>query len=94
MRLHRFYVNPDQIELRHDFWLRDSGLYSQWTRVLRYRVGSQVILFDGIKSERLYKIEEIEKDSVKPKLVTDFERKLPKRHIYLKRYEINIVVKI
>src|SRR5690606_20204102 len=32
---------------------------------------------------RLYKIVQVEKDGVKLELVTEFERKLPERHIYL-----------
>lgn len=83
MRLHRFYANPEDIELKHDFWLRDELLIKQWLKVLRYREGDQVVLFDGVVTERLYKIANTEQDAVKLELVTEFERKLPDRHVYL-----------
>lgn len=83
MRLHRFFVRPDDLELTHDLWVHDQRLLNQWLRVLRYRVGDQLVLFDGERSERLYRIEEIEKDGVHLNMVTDFERKLPGKHVYL-----------
>lgn len=83
MRLHRFYVSPKNTELKRDFWLKDERLRQQWTKVLRLRPGDEVILFDGIKHERLYRIERIAPDAFHLILVTDFERKLPSKHIYL-----------
>ena len=83
MRLHRFYANPDVVELKHEIWVHDEALRNQWLRVLRYREGDQLVLFDGVAAERLYKIVQVEPDAVKLSLVTDFERKLPARHIYL-----------
>lgn len=83
MRLHRFYVSPSTAELDHEFWLRDEGLRNQWTKVLRYRAGDEVVLFDGIEHERLYKLARIEPDAIQLTLVTEFERKLPQRHTYL-----------
>ncbi|MBA2278980.1 16S rRNA (uracil(1498)-N(3))-methyltransferase [Candidatus Saccharibacteria bacterium] len=83
MRLHRFYVSPDTAELSHELWLRDDSLRNQWFKVLRYRVGDEIILFDGVEHDRLYKINRIEPDAVQLQLVTDFERKLPAKHIYL-----------
>jgi len=83
MRLHRFYVAPDSFELARDIWVRDAGLRNQWLKVFRYRVGDEVVLFDGIKTERLYKLSRIEQDAVELKMVTEFERKLPHRHVYL-----------
>jgi 16S rRNA (uracil1498-N3)-methyltransferase len=83
MRLHRFYINPKDVELEHIFWLRDNRLLNQWTKVLRYQKGSEVVLFDGEKHERLYKIIQIEPSALQLELITEFERKLPKSHIYL-----------
>ncbi len=83
MRLHRFYVNPDEVELKHSFWLHDERLHNQWQKVLRFREGDQVVLFDGVELERLYKIAEIAPDAIHLELVTEFERKLPSRHVYL-----------
>lgn len=83
MKLHRFYTKPDEVELKHNFWVHDERLLNQWTRVLRYRVGDQVVLFNGVDTERLYKFVAMEKDGAHLELVTEFERKLPKQHIYL-----------
>lgn len=83
MRLHRFYVNPKNFDLDHEIWVRDERLRNQWTKVLRFRIGDELVLFDGTSSERLYKIDRIEPDAIKLVMVTEFERKLPRRHVYL-----------
>jgi len=83
MRLHRFYIAPDRLELTHEFWVHDEPLLNQWLRVLRYREGQEIVLFDGVETERLYRMTRIEKDGVKLELVTEFERTLPDKHMYL-----------
>ncbi len=83
MRVHRFYVAPKECELTESIWIRSVELRSQWLKVFRYRAGDEVVLFDGISTERLYKIVEIADDAVHVELVTEFDRKLPKRHVYL-----------
>lgn len=83
MRLHRFYISPETVELEHTFWLKDERLRHQWQKVLRFSVGDEVVLFDGVRLERLYRIDRIEPDAIKLDLVTDFERTLPPRHVYL-----------
>jgi 16S rRNA (uracil1498-N3)-methyltransferase len=83
MRLHRFYIDPEVHELDHDFWLSDDGLFNQLVKVFRYRTGSEIILFDGVAHERLYRITDVGRDAVHVTMVTDFERTLPHRHIYL-----------
>lgn len=82
MRLHRFYVGHE-FELKHDFWLHDLRIVGQWKRVLRYQAGQQVVLFDGVETERLYKIVELKDDEAHLQLVTDFERTLPNKNVYL-----------
>lgn len=82
MRSHRFYVGS-KIELKHDFWLQDERLIHQWRNVLRLRTGDQVVLFDGQTTERLYEISELTAREAHLKLVTEYERKLPKRPLYL-----------
>lgn len=82
MRVHRFYIG-DNLKLEHDFWLNDQALLKQWNKVLRFRDGQEVVLFDGIKSERLYRIESINMDQAHLHLITEIDRKLPKQHIYL-----------
>lgn len=83
MRLHRFYIEPGTITLEHSFWLHDPHLLQQWSKVLRYQAGQQVVLFDGVDSERLYKITEIKPNEAHLELVTDFERQLPANNVYL-----------
>jgi 16S rRNA (uracil1498-N3)-methyltransferase len=81
-RTHRFYVGRD-FELKHDFWLHDERLINQWNRVLRYQAGQNVLLFDGIETDRLYKIVEIKPDEAHLELVTDYERRVPHKDVYL-----------
>lgn len=81
MRTHRFYVSRQELE--KEFWLHDERLLNQWLRVLRFQPGQDVVLFDGLEKERLYKITTFEKDGAKLQLVTDYERQIPARKIYL-----------
>ena len=83
MRLHRFFVNPDEFELTQKVWVQSAELRKQWLKVFRYRAGDEVVLFDGVATERLYKITRIEPDAVELVMVTEFERKLPSSHVYL-----------
>ncbi len=83
MRLHRFYVSPDEIELTHYVWLKDKRVLDQWRKVLRYRAGQEVVLFDGVEHERLYVITELKDDAAHLELITDFVRKTPAKDIYL-----------
>jgi 16S rRNA (uracil1498-N3)-methyltransferase len=81
MKLHRYFV--DDMELTHDFWMKDINLFHQWTRVLRYQEGREVVLFNSEKEERLYKILKIGNDAIHVELVTELEPKLPKTDLYL-----------
>ncbi len=83
MRLHRFYIAPDSVELKQTVWINSKELHNQWIKVFRYREGDEVVLFDGVAIERLYKIARIAPDATELKLVTEFERKLPNKHVYL-----------
>lgn len=83
MRLHRFYINPAQHVLTNQFWLHDAGIVSQWQRVLRYKPGQHVVLFDGVEHERLYEIAEFDTDAAHLKQITEMSRKLPLKDIYL-----------
>ncbi len=87
-RLHRFYFNHihnkyGDIGLTHSLWINDKRLLDQWRKVLRYQIGQQVVLFDGIEHEKLYEIDQLDENGVHLKLITEFERKLPKKEIYL-----------
>jgi 16S rRNA (uracil1498-N3)-methyltransferase len=82
MRVYRFYVSPD-MELRHDFWLHNEQLIKQWNRVLRFKPGQELVLFDGVEHERLYRLVELSGREAHLELITDYVRKLPKREVYL-----------
>jgi 16S rRNA (uracil1498-N3)-methyltransferase len=69
--------------LKHDFWIQDDKLIHQWRSVLRMQPGQDLILFDGVEHDRLYKLVEITAKEAHVELVTEFERKLPKKHVYL-----------
>lgn len=81
MRLHRFFVGEDT-KLTSNFWLHDEKLLWQWTRVLRFRSGQEVRLFNN-QAERLYKISELSKKEAHLKLITEMQLQLPTRHVYL-----------
>lgn len=88
MKLHRFYFDGihtkyGEVELRHSIWVEEPSLLNQWLKVLRFREGDELVLFDGETADKLYKISKIEPDAVHLDLVTEIERKLPKRHVYL-----------
>jgi 16S rRNA (uracil1498-N3)-methyltransferase len=81
MKLHRFYVG--EMELTHDFWMKDIGLFHQWTRVLRFQEGREVVLFNNDQEERLYKLIKIGNDAVHLELVTELVPKKPYIDLYL-----------
>ena len=61
----------------------DERLYHQWTRVLRYEIGREVVLFNDNREVRLYKIAKIGDNAVHVELVTELEPKLPEQELYL-----------
>lgn len=81
-RLHRFYVG-DKLELTHDFWLHDERLVWQWRKVLRMAPGQELVLFDGIRSDRLYRLVELNDREAHVQYVTDMERQVPALEVYL-----------
>jgi 16S rRNA (uracil1498-N3)-methyltransferase len=82
MRVHRFYSGED-IKLKKDFWLHDEALLWQWNKVLRFREGQEVVLFDGLQTDRLYRIAKIDAKEAHLQLVTELERIIPQRNVYL-----------
>lgn len=80
MKLHRFYFPYD---MKHEFWLKQPELLYQWNKVLRFRAGQQVVLFDGRSVDRLYEIVEMGKSEAHLKAITDYSRSLPTRDVYL-----------
>lgn len=82
MRVHRFFVGADT-HLKHDFWMHDEGLLHQWNKVLRFKTGQEVVLFDGVEHDRLYKIDELRATEAHLIHVTDFDRKVPQKNVYV-----------
>lgn len=82
MRVHRFYVG-DEVELKHNFWLHDERLIWQWRKVLRMQPGQELVLFDGIRTDRLYRLLELTEREAHVEFVTDFVRKTPAHEVYL-----------
>lgn len=82
MRVHRFFTG-DKFQLKKDFWLHDEAILWQWNKVLRFKNGQKVILFDGDQTDRLYEIVEIKKTEAHLQMFTELERQLPSKHLYL-----------
>ena len=82
MRVHRFYTG-DTIKLQNDFWVHEPAMLWQWKKVLRFRESQELILFDGVKTDRLYRVMSISDKEVHLHMVTEVERSLPKRQVYL-----------
>lgn len=81
-RIHRFYVGTT-VELRQSFWLQDDRLLHQWNKVLRYQAGQEVLLFDGVQIDRLYRIEKLTSHEAQLSLVTEYARNVPSKDVYL-----------
>ena len=81
MKLHRFYL--PNTDLTHEFWMDDERLFHQWSKVLRFEVGRELVLFNDKREERLYRIERYGDNAVKLVLVTEREPQMPKRELYL-----------
>lgn len=81
MKLHRFYIGDTQ--LTHEFWMDDTRLFHQWTRVLRFQPGQQVVLFNDLKEEKQYQIIKLGNNAVHLELVTELVPHVPARDIYL-----------
>ena len=81
MKLHRFYVADT--ELTQNFWLQDGGLYHQWTKVLRFEVGREIVLFNDQSQERLYRIAKFGDNAIHLELITEMESKTSNKEIYL-----------
>lgn len=88
MKLHRFYVNNirdknGKLTLNHELWVNNTKLLNQWLRVLRYKVGDELILFND-SHEKIYQIIKIEPpSSVKLLAVTELEKNIPKKNVIL-----------
>jgi len=82
MKLHRFYVG-NELELDRKVWVNNQQLLHQWTNVLRFRPGQEIILFNDLMEERLYRVDVIEPKAIHLVLVTEMAANTPKKEIYL-----------
>ena len=82
MRLHRFYIGRE-VKLQQNLWLHDDRLLHQWRKVLRLKIGDEVVLFDGLSTERIYKLTELNDREAHLQQITELVRKLPLRDVYL-----------
>ena len=82
MKVHRFYVG-DKFALKKDFWVHEQALIWQWNKVLRFREGENLVLFDGVKTDRLYKLVALKQNEAHLQLITEQQRKTPEKHVYL-----------
>jgi 16S rRNA (uracil1498-N3)-methyltransferase len=82
MRLHRFFTD-EKINLDSEFSLSDERLLSQWNKVLRLRVGSQVIMFNNGQDEISCVVTELNKKSARLKPLFRQELLLPTVDVYI-----------
>lgn len=81
MRLHRFYTANTKLD--HYAEVTDRRLLDQWRKVLRFRVGQEVILFDGQGQEKLYGLSSLDKASAHLELITVLNARTPSREVSL-----------
>jgi 16S rRNA (uracil1498-N3)-methyltransferase len=81
MKLHRFYVSD--IELVADLVIDDKKYTHQWTKVLRFRVGREVSLFNNQGLEYKYKITMIDKFGVRLQRLQQIDSVVTNREVYL-----------
>jgi 16S rRNA (uracil1498-N3)-methyltransferase len=81
MKLHRFYVSD--IELVGDLVIDDKKYTHQWTKVLRFRVGREVSLFNNQGLEYKYKITMIDKFGVRLQRLQQIDSVVTNREVYL-----------
>ncbi|MDD5731542.1 MAG: 16S rRNA (uracil(1498)-N(3))-methyltransferase [Patescibacteria group bacterium] len=65
---HRFLINPNNIQ-SNLFESNDAGLINQIKNVFRLNIGSQINVFDGLDSEFLVEISNIEKNLIQGKVL-------------------------
>jgi len=87
MRVHRFYIDKETSREVQKFgeqrmWLQDKALMHQWSKVLKFRVGENVGLFND-EVEYIYSITEFAADEISLERVTESARKLPNKQLLL-----------
>ena len=62
--MHRFFITPEDKVSEKQFTITSSELVHQWTRVLRFEPGEQVVLLDGLGKEYISTISEFNKKEI------------------------------
>lgn len=81
MKLHRFYA--ENVDLTQDLVINDKQYTHQWTKVLRFRVGREISLFNDTGVEYGYKITMIDKFGVRLDRLAEVEPQHPKHELHL-----------
>lgn len=82
MRVHRFFAEQ-KFEAGKPAEINNSRLTKQWFKVLRFRPGSQLILFDGAGWEALYEITYASQSTYKLEFIKKLKPVMPRRQSYL-----------
>jgi 16S rRNA (uracil1498-N3)-methyltransferase len=81
MRLHRFYVSSDLGE--NNFYLSDKDIIHQLMTVFRYKIGQQVIFFNGSNFDYVYEIVNLSKKNINFVLVEKISNSIKKYNLTL-----------
>ncbi len=82
MKLHRFYIGSQDLD--QHIVLGNEIIYHQWSKVLRFEVGREIVLFNDRQQVGLYTLRSYNTDkSVIVELVNKLEPEVPERDIYL-----------
>lgn len=87
MKIHRFYLGKKTSREIQKFgeqrmWLQDKALMHQWSKVLKFRVGENVGLFND-ETEYIYSIVEFAEDEITLERVAESMRKTPNKQLLL-----------
>ena len=84
-KIHRFFISVDSIDLgkSSNLSITDKNFVHQISRVLRYRVGDSLVLFNNKSKDAVCKINRISKDSVDLEKLSENESLVPKRDVQL-----------
>jgi len=82
MRLHRFYIEQ-KVGENTDITISDAELIHQMLDVFRFKIGNQVILFDGSRSEYVSEIVSLSKKEIKFKILSHSAKTPPNKNVSL-----------
>jgi 16S rRNA (uracil1498-N3)-methyltransferase len=83
MRVHRFFLDDEDLGGNALYRLVDVLIVRQLTFVFRCRVGEEIVLFNGKGIENQYKIQHITKATIDLELMSECKKLLPLRRTHL-----------